>query len=85
MLSKVGDTQTSISRHMTSLGLQISRQQLDHGRFTGTVGTNDGDTTVERHIDVDAVQDLLADSVGKADLVELQQRRRDLFWIGEFE
>lgn len=85
MLGKVCDTETTVSGDMTGLRLQSSRKKLDKCRFTCSVRTNDGDTTVQSDVDVDAVKNFFAIGVSKADLVELQERWRDLFWIRELE
>ena len=69
---------------MRNVGSSTARHRLhSQGRFSCSVGTNNGDTTIETDIDIDRVKNLFALGIGKADFVQLQKRRRNLFGIRE--
>jgi hypothetical protein len=53
------------------------------GRLSGSVRPDDSDSAVQTDINIDGMQDLLASGVCKADFVQLQQGRRNLFWVRE--
>ena len=54
-------------------------------RFSCTVGANDGDSGIEANIDIDALQQDLVRGISKRDLVQLENRRRDLLGIWKLE
>lgn len=60
-----------------------SRDKHLQGRFTGSVGSNDGNPTFHRHIDVDIFEDEFFLGVSKGDLIKLEKRRRYLLGIRE--
>jgi hypothetical protein len=53
------------------------------GRFTTSVRTDNRDSAIQPHVNVDIFQNLLASRVAKVGFVQLQKWRRDLFRIGE--
>jgi len=85
MLGEISDTTSSIVVGTTRVGLNCTSEQLDEGRFTGSVRTDDGDTRVELDIDIDILENDLGRGVTESSLVQLKQRGRDLFWLGESE
>jgi len=85
MLGEISDTTSSIVVGTTRIGLNGTGEQLDEGRFTSSIRTNDGDTRVELYIDIDILENDLGRGVTESGLVQLKQRRRDLFWLGESE
>lgn len=85
MLGEISDSTSSIVIGTTRVGLNCTSEQLDEGRFTGSVRTNDGDTRVELDIDIDILENDLGWGITESSLVQLEQRRRDLFWLGEPE
>jgi hypothetical protein len=85
MLGEISDSTSSIMVGTTRIGLNCTSQQLDEGRFTGSVRTDDGDTRVELDIDIDILKNDLGRGVTESSLVQLKERRRDLFGLGEPE
>ena len=85
MLGKVGDTAARVVIGVSSKWLQRTGQELDQGRFTRSVGPDDGDTLVELHVDIDILEDDLVARVPECRLVQLQEWRRQLFGFGEAE
>jgi hypothetical protein len=72
-------------RKCLSEWLKIASSSISHSqrRLSGSVRPDHGDSAVQTDINIDGMQDLLAGCVCKADFVQLQQRRRNLFWVGE--
>ena len=58
MLGHVGHSQVGVLPHSALWGLQLSGEQLDHGRLAGSVGSNDSHAGVEGDSDADALKDL---------------------------
>ena len=85
MLGEISDSTSSIVIGTTRIGLNCTGKQLDEGRFTGSVRTDDGDTRVELDIDIDILENDLGWGITESSLVQLEQRRRDLFWLREPE
>ena len=53
VLLNVGDTDVLVLVDLTAGGDQLTGQDVDQGRFTGTVGTNDGNTRAKGHLETD--------------------------------
>jgi len=85
MLGEVGDSTSAVDGRSTDSRLNSTSEQLDQGRFTRSVRSDDGDTRVEIDVDVHALQNSLLGRITKSDFVKLKQRRRDLLWVGELE
>jgi hypothetical protein len=85
MLGEISDTTSSIVVGTTRIGLNGTGEQLDEGRFTSSVRTDDGDTRVELDIDIDIFENNLGRGVTESSLVQLEQGRRDLFGLWESE
>lgn len=85
VLGEISDATSSIVIGGTRIGLNRTSKQLDECRFTSSVRTDDGDTRVELNIDIDIFENDLGGCVSESRFVQLKQRRRDLFWLGESE
>ena len=85
MLGEISDTTSSIVVGTTRIGLNGTGEQLDEGRFTSSVRTDDGDTRVELDIDIDILENDLGWGITESSLVQLKQGRRDLFGLWESE
>mmetsp|Transcript_1828 Transcript_1828/g.4233 ORF Transcript_1828/g.4233 Transcript_1828/m.4233 type:complete len:815 (+) Transcript_1828:652-3096(+) len=59
MLCDVSDTGIRVLPDRTSLRLDFSDKELDHGTLTGTVLANTGNTRAQRHLDTDVVESRL--------------------------
>uniref|UniRef100_A0A1J3GZS4 Uncharacterized protein n=2 Tax=Noccaea caerulescens TaxID=107243 RepID=A0A1J3GZS4_NOCCA len=57
VLRHVGHPQVGVLPHQAGLGLQLAGQQLDEGGLAGTVGAQHSHARVQRHLQVDLVQD----------------------------
>lgn len=53
--------------------------------LSGTVGSDNGYPRVKTNVDVDALQQDLVRRVSEGNLIQLQQRRRNLFGLWELE
>lgn len=62
-----------------------SKDDLLETLRTCSVRSDDGDSRVETDVDVDVLEDDLLLGVPERDLVQLEQRRRDLVRLGELE
>ena len=63
VLLNVGDTDVLVLVDLTAGGDQLTSQDVDQGRFTGTVGTNDSNTRAKGHLETN-VGNLGTRSVG---------------------
>jgi len=93
VLGDVTNDQVGVLPDLTALvGLHVTNEELDEGRFAGSIGTEDGDTRRERDLESDVVQ--LLNGLGgvlESNLAHFQQtlllgldtlKKR---WVGEFE
>jgi hypothetical protein len=93
MLGDVTDDQVGMLPDFTALvGFHVTNEELDEGRFAGSVGTEDGNTRRERDLESDVVE--LLNGLGgvlESNLAHLQQtlllsldtlKER---WVGELE
>jgi len=73
VLSNVSNTEVGVLPHISFSGDEFTSEDLDDGGFTGTVGTNDGNTGVEGALEGNVVENLLGGvGVGEVDTAHLE-------------
>mmetsp|Transcript_3700 Transcript_3700/g.5375 ORF Transcript_3700/g.5375 Transcript_3700/m.5375 type:complete len:351 (-) Transcript_3700:1910-2962(-) len=74
VLSDVSDTGIGVLPHISNLRLDLSDQKLDHGRLSGTVLTNTGNTRAQTDLNGDIEQSrLFVTGVGKGAATHLHE------------
>mmetsp|Transcript_22096 Transcript_22096/g.37598 ORF Transcript_22096/g.37598 Transcript_22096/m.37598 type:complete len:759 (-) Transcript_22096:45-2321(-) len=92
VLGNVCNTGIGVLPHFSLLGLTLSNQQLDHGRFSGTILTDTGDTRRQGYLHTNVKQSwLLITRVGKGTAGKLHESftlgldTLDRTWLRELE
>lgn len=71
MLREISDPTSIVVCCSTTLRLQVSSEHLNERGFTGPVGSDDGDTTIELNVDVYISENDLFRCVAECGFVEL--------------
>jgi len=87
MLCEQTDSQSVVKESVTILQVEETVEGLDQSRFTSSIRSNEGNTSVQVNVHVDLIQDDLVVGVRVTNdgFIQTTQRRGDFLRVGEHE
>ena len=85
VLGEEADAQAGVLGDEAGRGLEVADEEFEDGGFARAVGADDADARVELDVQVDVAEERLVGRVAEGDARHLDDGRRELLHLGEFE
>ena len=85
VLGEEADAQAGVLGDESRRGLEVADEEFEDGGFARAVGADDADARVELDVQIDVLEERSVGRVAEGDARHLDDGRRELLHLGEFE